>query len=251
MRLFQFQFFLFPLFAPVTALKGLGARFGRLVEKAAGQHVVDLIWHVPTGLIDRRFAPKLAEAVPGNIVTLTVMVEAHQPPSSSRLPYRVRCSDDTSAIELVFFHAHADYLIGTMIEIPRACFQADQIARDADFFSFGTNDLTQTALGFSRDDIEARVLARYIDVKILGTGDDATGLLPGSEPLHHTTVGALALGVKKTLVSPSDLGGLGISALERAARGDTYRQCASQSSHIDADLRDINDTLQAIKNKMH
>ena len=101
---------LFPLFAPVTALKGLGARFGRLVEKAAGQHVVDLIWHVPTGLIDRRFAPKLAEAVPGNIVTLTVMVEAHQPPSSSRLPYRVRCSDDTGFITLIFFHVRGDWL---------------------------------------------------------------------------------------------------------------------------------------------
>ncbi len=64
--------------------------------------------------------------------------------------------------------SHSDYLIGTMIELPRACFQADQIAHDADFFSFGTNDLTQTALGFSRDDIEGRVLGRYIDVKILG-----------------------------------------------------------------------------------
>src|SRR5205807_4091126 len=43
--------------------------------------------------------------------------------------------------------------IGTMIELPRACFVADRIARVADFFSFGTNDLTQTALGFSRDDV--------------------------------------------------------------------------------------------------
>jgi pyruvate,orthophosphate dikinase len=76
-------------------------------------------------------------------------------------------------------HAHEDYLIGTMIEIPRACFQADQIARDADFFSFGTNDLTQTALGFSRDDIEGRVLARYIDVKILDRSPFETLDTPG------------------------------------------------------------------------
>ena len=75
--------------------------------------------------------------------------------------------------------AHGDYLIGTMIEIPRACFQADQIARDADFFSFGTNDLTQTALGFSRDDIEGRVLARYIDVKILDRSPFETLDTPG------------------------------------------------------------------------
>jgi hypothetical protein len=76
-------------------------------------------------------------------------------------------------------HPHADYLIGTMIELPRACFQADRIAVDADFFSFGTNDLTQTALGFSRDDIEGRVLARYIDVKILDRSPFETLDTPG------------------------------------------------------------------------
>jgi ATP-dependent DNA helicase RecG len=53
---------LFPLFAPVTALKGLGARLGKLVEKAAGPQIVDLIWHLPTALIDRRFSPSLADA---------------------------------------------------------------------------------------------------------------------------------------------------------------------------------------------
>jgi pyruvate, orthophosphate dikinase len=74
---------------------------------------------------------------------------------------------------------HEGHLIGTMIEIPRACFQADEIARDADFFSFGTNDLTQTALGFSRDDIEGRVLARYIDVKILDRSPFETLDTPG------------------------------------------------------------------------
>jgi pyruvate,orthophosphate dikinase len=61
----------------------------------------------------------------------------------------------------------SEYLIGTMIELPRACTIADHIADHADFFSFGTNDLTQTALGFSRDDIEGKILARYIDLKIL------------------------------------------------------------------------------------
>jgi len=60
----------------------------------------------------------------------------------------------------------AQYQIGTMIELPRACFIADRIAEHSDFFSFGTNDLTQTGLGFSRDDIEGKILARYIDRKI-------------------------------------------------------------------------------------
>ena len=57
----------------------------------------------------------------------------------------------------------ADYAVGTMIELPRACLRADDIAHEADFFSFGTNDQTQTALGFSRDDIESRILSRYIE----------------------------------------------------------------------------------------
>jgi pyruvate, orthophosphate dikinase len=60
-----------------------------------------------------------------------------------------------------------DYSVGTMIELPRACAVADHIAHHADFFSFGTNDLTQTTLGFSRDDIEKRILGRYIDMKVL------------------------------------------------------------------------------------
>src|SRR3954463_828408 len=58
------------------------------------------------------------------------------------------------------------YQIGTMIELPLACFIADRIAEHSDFFSFGTNDLTQTGLGFSRDDIEGKILAKYIDRKI-------------------------------------------------------------------------------------
>jgi pyruvate, orthophosphate dikinase len=59
-----------------------------------------------------------------------------------------------------------DYLVGTMIELPRACVRADEIAAHADFFSFGTNDLTQTALGISRDD-GGRFLAHYLETGIL------------------------------------------------------------------------------------
>ena len=60
-----------------------------------------------------------------------------------------------------------DYPIGTMIELPRACVAAGEIAAHADFFSFGTNDLTQTAFGFSRDDAEGKFLPFYIQQKIL------------------------------------------------------------------------------------
>ena len=60
-----------------------------------------------------------------------------------------------------------DTEVGTMIELPRACFVADRIAKVADFFSFGTNDLTQTALGFSRDDVEGKFLPVYAEQKLL------------------------------------------------------------------------------------
>jgi pyruvate,orthophosphate dikinase len=60
-----------------------------------------------------------------------------------------------------------EYLCGTMIELPRACIRADEIAGHADFFSFGTNDLTQTALGFSRDDAEGKFLTHYLEDGVL------------------------------------------------------------------------------------
>ncbi|GIK99725.1 MAG: ATP-dependent DNA helicase RecG [Alphaproteobacteria bacterium] len=101
---------LFPLFAPVTSLPGVGPRFARLFERLAGPHVVSLLWHLPSGIIDRRFAPKVAAAPPGQVVTLTVTVDAHLPPPTPRQPYKVRCRDETGFLHLVFFHARPDYL---------------------------------------------------------------------------------------------------------------------------------------------
>ena len=72
-----------------------------------------------------------------------------------------------------------DLTVGTMIELPRACFMADRIAEVADFFSFGTNDLTQTALGFSRDDVEGKFLAKYLEEKIVDRSPFETIDKPG------------------------------------------------------------------------
>jgi pyruvate,orthophosphate dikinase len=89
----------------------------------------------------------------------------------------------TSLIEAVMtrhgLRRQTHYRVGTMIEMPRACTQADRIAEQADFFSFGTNDLTQTALGFSRDDIEGRILARYIEMKVFDRSPFETLDTPG------------------------------------------------------------------------
>jgi pyruvate, orthophosphate dikinase len=70
-------------------------------------------------------------------------------------------------VETADAEADVEYLVGTMIELPRACIRADEIAKHADFFSFGTNDLTQTALGFSRDDAEGKFLTRYLEDGVL------------------------------------------------------------------------------------
>jgi pyruvate,orthophosphate dikinase len=83
---------------------------------------------------------------------------------------RIVCEEDGDDLRL---------LIGTMIELPRACFVADRIAAHADFFSFGTNDLTQTALGFSRDDTEGRILTRYLERKVLDRSPFETIDKPG------------------------------------------------------------------------
>ena len=66
-----------------------------------------------------------------------------------------------------------------MIELPRACFVADRIAEHADFFSFGTNDLTQTALGFSRDDVESKFVPVYMERKIIDRSPFETIDKPG------------------------------------------------------------------------
>jgi pyruvate,orthophosphate dikinase len=75
--------------------------------------------------------------------------------------------EETLAEEFDASGQQFDYTVGTMIELPRAAVVADQIAEHADFFSFGTNDLTQTAIGISRDDAEGSFLAPYVDSDIV------------------------------------------------------------------------------------
>jgi pyruvate,orthophosphate dikinase len=75
--------------------------------------------------------------------------------------------EDTVRAVLRTSKTKVDYKFGTMIELPRAALTAGEIAEDAEFFSFGTNDLTQTTFGYSRDDAEGKFLLKYVEEKIL------------------------------------------------------------------------------------
>jgi ATP-dependent DNA helicase RecG len=101
-----------PLFASLTALKGVGGKleglYKRLLDTEGPPRVIDLLFHLPTGVIDRRARPTLAEALPGAIVTVEVLIEKHRPspPGKARAPYRVQTSDETGDLTLVWFNAH-------------------------------------------------------------------------------------------------------------------------------------------------
>ena len=110
-----------PLFAAARALPGIGAKLEHTLGKLfgredAGARVVDLMLHAPSGLIDRSFRPTLSQLPEHGIITLEVEIgKHHRPPRhNKRVPYKVDCFDDTGSLSLVFFHAHAEYLLKTL-----------------------------------------------------------------------------------------------------------------------------------------
>lgn len=107
---------LYPLFKPVDTLKGVGPRLKPALERLAGEHVVDLLWHLPSNVVDRRHQCTVAEAGHGEMCTITVTVSQHIKPPNKRRPYRIVCHDDSGTLVLTFFHAHADYLSKTLPE---------------------------------------------------------------------------------------------------------------------------------------
>ena len=101
---------LYPLFASLTSLKGIGARIGALYKKLCGEAVVDVLWLLPTGVIDRSYAPPLKYADRDRVATLTLKIVEHNPPSRPSLPYRIIGVDDTDQIALTYFNVKGDYL---------------------------------------------------------------------------------------------------------------------------------------------
>ncbi len=107
----QRPFALDPLFRAVTGLPGIGPRNGKLLENLiSGPKILDLLFHAPVDFIDRRFSCPIAHAPNGKIMTTEVTIERHFPNARKSLPYRVKASDESGAISLVFFHAKKPWL---------------------------------------------------------------------------------------------------------------------------------------------
>jgi ATP-dependent DNA helicase RecG len=104
-----------PLFASLTSLPGVGPKlervYARLLDREAPR-VVDILFHLPSGAIDRRARPKLRDVQPGQVVTVAVTVDRHRPspPHRPRAPYRIYAHDDTGDLTLTYFNARRDYL---------------------------------------------------------------------------------------------------------------------------------------------
>lgn len=101
---------LFPLFADITTLKGVGPRMAPLFARLCGPRVVDALWHLPSGLIDRTYSPKLRHAEKNRVATLTLRVTEHAPSQRPGKPYRIAATDGTDDITLTYFSAKGDYL---------------------------------------------------------------------------------------------------------------------------------------------
>ncbi len=99
---------LYPLFCGIETIKGIGERSYKLAAKLVGSKVADMLWHLPSGIIDRRYAPKISEAIPGRIATISAKVIEHLPPKTSKQPYKVLVADETGEMTLIFFKVYAD-----------------------------------------------------------------------------------------------------------------------------------------------
>jgi len=105
---------LFSLFAPLRSLKGVGVKLTPLFSKLCGDKIIDILFHLPIGVIDRTYMPLLKHAQKGKIATLKLNVIEHIKPALKGKPYRVICSDGSDEITLTFFNARNDYLNRTL-----------------------------------------------------------------------------------------------------------------------------------------
>jgi ATP-dependent DNA helicase RecG len=168
-----------PLFAALTSLPGVGPKleqlYARLLEHETPR-VTDLLFHLPSGAIDRRARPKLNEVQPGQVITVKVTVDEHQPPPRNRprAPYRIVTSDDTGqTLTLTFFYAREDYLRKLLPE-------------DETRYVSGTAELYDNTLQMVHPD-------RVVDEKSFAN-------LPLVEPVYPLTEGLAAGNVRRAMV---------------------------------------------------
>jgi ATP-dependent DNA helicase RecG len=106
-----------PLFAALSSLPGIGPKLEKLYARLLGRdgeapRIIDLLFHLPSGFVDRRRQPKLSEVEPGSVVTVAVTIDRHRPPPPHRprAPYNIEASDDTNTLTITYFNARKDYL---------------------------------------------------------------------------------------------------------------------------------------------
>lgn len=119
-----------PLFAPIINLKGIGSRYCKLVENLCGKKIVDMLWHLPAGLVDRTYSVPLSCAQPGRIWSGKVRIVEHLVPASRKQPYRIVAEDNTGRLILNFFKYYKDSL---QKSLPLGCEKA--ISGKLDFFN--------------------------------------------------------------------------------------------------------------------
>jgi ATP-dependent DNA helicase RecG len=165
---------IFQLFAATTSLSGVGAKLAAVLEKRVGSHVIDVLRHLPIGLTDRRQRPALSAVVDGSIATFEILVMKHDRPAHGvRRPYRVFCQNETGKLELVFFHAHSDFV-------------AKQLPVGARRVVSGRVDLFQ-----------GRVQMAHPDHIVAPENSDSMPLL---EPIYPLTAGLTPKILRRTLI---------------------------------------------------
>ena len=108
-----------PLFAPITSLRGVGPHTATRLERVCGgTRLLDLLFHVPDGYVDRRAAPTIRAAIPGTVVTLEVEVVSLDPPDrGTRQPWRVVAQDDTGFVEMAFWKDRPSFRPKAMLAV--------------------------------------------------------------------------------------------------------------------------------------
>lgn len=99
---------LYPLFASIESLKGVGAKYSKLINKLCGEKIIDILFHLPINIVDRTYNEPLINAKDGKIWTGVVTITEHIPPQTKKHPYRIYCTDGTAELVLVFFKVYTD-----------------------------------------------------------------------------------------------------------------------------------------------